>query len=104
MVMPECPGDHRLRFGMWFGPDPAPEKPVAEADFTGTNADPAALQEFLGHFKLCGEVGLRRGAVVACRDEPGRSRRSPPREHTCVEWKRQAAEIEDVVNSDGLRQ
>jgi len=55
MVMPECPGDHRLRFGMWFGPDPAPEKPVAEADFTGTNADPAALQEFLGHFKLCGK-------------------------------------------------
>jgi len=55
MVMPECPGDRRLRFGLWFGPDPAPEKPVGEADFTGTNADPAALQEFLGHFKLCGK-------------------------------------------------
>ena len=54
MVMPKC-GDTRLRFGMWFGPDPAPETPVAEADFTGTNADPAAIQAFLGHFKLCGK-------------------------------------------------
>lgn len=55
MVMPQCPGDSRLRFGMWFGPDPAPEKPVAEADFTGTPADPAALEQFLGHFRLCGK-------------------------------------------------
>ncbi|HEV2855424.1 MAG TPA: hypothetical protein VHC97_21710 [Thermoanaerobaculia bacterium] len=54
MVMPQCP-DSRMRFAMWFGPDPAPEKPVAEADFTGTNADPAAIEEFLGHFKLCGK-------------------------------------------------
>ena len=53
MVMPECPHDSRLRFGMWFGPDPAADKPVAEADFSGTNADPAAIQEFLGHFQLC---------------------------------------------------
>jgi hypothetical protein len=53
MVMPECPHDTRLRFGLWFGPDPAADKPVAETDFTGTNADPAAMQEFLGHFQLC---------------------------------------------------
>jgi hypothetical protein len=53
MVMPRC-GDRRLRFGLWFGPDPAPEKPVAEADFTGTAADPKAIAEFLGHFELCG--------------------------------------------------
>ncbi|MBW8876988.1 MAG: hypothetical protein JF614_18640 [Acidobacteria bacterium] len=53
MVMPQCPHDPRLRFGMWFGPDPDPEKPVAEANFSGTNADPAAIQEFLGHFQLC---------------------------------------------------
>ena len=53
MVMPSCT-DNRLRFGLWFGPDPAPEKPVAEVDYTGTNADPAAIAEFLGHFELCG--------------------------------------------------
>lgn len=55
MVMPRCPGDNRLRFALWFGPDPAPGTPVAEADFTGTNADPAAIQGFLGHFRLCGK-------------------------------------------------
>ena len=55
MVMPQCPGDSRLRFGMWFGPDPSPGTPVAEADFTGSNADPAAIQGFLSHFKLCGK-------------------------------------------------
>ncbi len=55
MVMPQCPGDSRLRFGMWFGPDPAPGTAAAEADFTGSNADPAAIQAFLGHFKLCGK-------------------------------------------------
>lgn len=54
MVMPKC-GDKRLRFGMWFGPDPSPGTPVAEADFTGTNADPEAIQAFLGHFRLCGK-------------------------------------------------
>jgi hypothetical protein len=53
MVMPRC-SDDRLRFGLWFGPDPAPEKPIAEADYTGTAADPAAIAEFLGHFELCG--------------------------------------------------
>ena len=54
MVMPRCK-DNRLRFGMWFGPDPSPTTPVAEADYTGTNADPAAMQAFLEHFKLCGK-------------------------------------------------
>jgi len=53
MVMPEC-SDSRLRFGLWFGPDPAPDKPVNEADYAGTNADPAAIQEFVRHFELCG--------------------------------------------------
>jgi hypothetical protein len=53
MAMPQC-SDGRLRFGVWFGPDPAPDKPINEADYTGTNADPAAIQEFLGHFQLCG--------------------------------------------------
>jgi hypothetical protein len=46
MVLPEC-ADDRLRFGIWMGPPPAGD------DYTGTPADPAALQEFLGHFRLC---------------------------------------------------
>jgi len=53
MVMPRC-ADSRLRFGIWFGPDPSPEKPVAEADYAGTAADPAAIADFLSHFELCG--------------------------------------------------
>ncbi len=55
MVMPMCPHDPRLRFAMWYGPDPAPDKPVAEADYSGSAADPAAIQEFVGHFRLCGK-------------------------------------------------
>jgi hypothetical protein len=53
MVMPDC-GKGRLRFGLWFGPDPSPDQPVKEADYAGTSADPAKVQEFLNHFKLCG--------------------------------------------------
>ncbi|HEY4573730.1 MAG TPA: hypothetical protein VIJ26_07205, partial [Thermoanaerobaculia bacterium] len=58
MVLPQCPDD-RLRFGIWIGPAPAGSegKPVAEADYQGTAADPAAMQEFLGHFRLCGGKG-----------------------------------------------
>jgi hypothetical protein len=53
MVMPDC-GKGRLRFGLWFGPDPAPETPVNEASYAGSAADPAQVQQFLSHFKLCG--------------------------------------------------
>jgi len=58
MVLPEC-GDNRLRFGVWIGPAPVATpaagagKPVNPINYTGTPADPAALQEFLGHFRLC---------------------------------------------------
>lgn len=54
MVMPAC-GKGRLRFGLWFGPDPAPDTPVKEADYTGSAADPAQVQQFLNHFQLCGK-------------------------------------------------
>lgn len=53
MVMPECPNDKRVRFGFWYTPDPSGGKPVAEADFKGTSADPEAIKGFLGHFELC---------------------------------------------------
>lgn len=54
MVMPECPNDNRMRFGVWITPDPQSGKPLAEADYSGTGADPAGISEFLGHFDLCG--------------------------------------------------
>jgi hypothetical protein len=53
MILPECPDD-RLRFGVWIGPDPQAGKPVAEASYAGTSADPAAMHDFLSHFELCG--------------------------------------------------
>jgi len=49
----DCPGDKRARMGVWFVPDPAPGRPNAEVDLTGTNGDPAMIREFLGHFELC---------------------------------------------------
>lgn len=48
-----CPGDSRVRFGLWFGPDPDRDKPKEELDLKGTPADPAAITDFLGHFELC---------------------------------------------------
>lgn len=57
MVMPECKNDDRMRFGIWITPDPEPGKPVAEANYAGSGADPAAIQEFLGHFEMCGGKG-----------------------------------------------
>lgn len=53
-VLVRCPGSSRLKLGMWFGDDPSPEAAGAELDLAGTTADPAALAEFLGHFRLCG--------------------------------------------------
>jgi hypothetical protein len=55
MLMPDCPGDKRVRFGFWFTPDETEGKPVAEADFKGTSADPEAIKDFLGYFEVCPE-------------------------------------------------
>ena len=50
----DCPGDDRWqRMGIWFVPDPAPGTPAAELDWTGTPADPAAIEALLAHFELC---------------------------------------------------
>lgn len=54
MLLFDCAGDDRLRLGLWFGPDPAPDLSPAEADLSGTPADPAAMRALLGHFVLCG--------------------------------------------------
>jgi len=53
LVLVECRDDPRNRVAIWFGPDPAPDLPVAETDFSGTPADPEALAAFMGHFRLC---------------------------------------------------
>jgi len=53
MVLPQCPDD-RLRFGIWIGPDPQAAKPVAQANYAGTAADPQTIHDFLDHFQLCG--------------------------------------------------
>lgn len=53
MMLVECPGDRHTRFGILFGPDPAPETAVAEADWTGTPADPAEIAAFTGYFDFC---------------------------------------------------
>lgn len=51
----DCPGDDSWhRIGVWFAPDPAPELPAAEVDWSGGPGDPAAIADFLGRFELCG--------------------------------------------------
>ena len=53
LLLVDCPQDERMRMGIWFGPDPDPQAPVATANFEGTPADEKALTAFLGHFQLC---------------------------------------------------
>jgi hypothetical protein len=53
MLMPDCPDDGRLRFGLWFGPDPAPGEPSDKLNLAGTNADPQAIRDFASHFRFC---------------------------------------------------
>jgi hypothetical protein len=48
-----CPGSKRMRVGIWTHPDPYEELPVEEADYTGTNADPERIREFVSHFDFC---------------------------------------------------
>lgn len=53
MAMIQCPDDHRIRLGIWFGPDPTEGESLEEADLTGTPADEQALKGFLSHFDFC---------------------------------------------------
>lgn len=54
MMLFDCPGDGRVRVGIWFGPDPDPAKPKEEISLAGTNADPEAMKAFVSHFRVCG--------------------------------------------------
>ena len=53
MVLIECPEDERLRFGIWFGPDPDPEAAAGSPALLGTPADSAAIQSFMRYFNVC---------------------------------------------------
>lgn len=50
----DCPGGGWQRLGVWFAPDPAPQRAVAEVDWSGGPADPQAIADLLGRFELCG--------------------------------------------------
>ncbi len=51
LVLPKCSGsDARQRLAIWFCPDPAGD------DRTGSCGDPAAVREFMNHFRLCGST------------------------------------------------
>jgi hypothetical protein len=39
--------------GIWFGPDPSPDTPASDTDFSGTPADESAVREFMSHFHIC---------------------------------------------------
>jgi len=49
-----CTGSKRMRIGVWTTPDPNEGTPIAEADFSGTSADPERIGAFLSHFDFCG--------------------------------------------------
>ena len=51
-LLVECPEGSRLRAAMWFEPAP-PAVGGGGESHRGTPADPAALQRFLDHFRLC---------------------------------------------------
>ncbi|HUO87445.1 MAG TPA: hypothetical protein VM617_08630 [Thermoanaerobaculia bacterium] len=50
----DCPGGGWQRLGVWFAPDPAPDRPVSEVDWSGGPGDPEAIADLLGRFGLCG--------------------------------------------------
>jgi hypothetical protein len=53
-LLADCPGNDKIRLGIWFGPDVAPTpEPATPAAYAGTPADPAAIRQFAGHFQFC---------------------------------------------------
>lgn len=46
----ECPGDDKMRMGIWFGPDPGGS---GASRFAGSPADEEAIRRFTSHFSPC---------------------------------------------------
>jgi hypothetical protein len=54
LLLFECPDDdRRLRFGIWYAPDPRIESGDESASLTGTPADGAAVESFVAAFRPC---------------------------------------------------
>lgn len=53
LMLIDCSGDTKQRMGIWFGPDPSPDTPASDMDFSGTPADENAIRDFMSHFHLC---------------------------------------------------
>ena len=54
LLLFECPGDERrLRFGIWYAPDPRLEAGDPAASLAGTPADGAAVESFVSSFRPC---------------------------------------------------
>ncbi len=49
----ECPGQNRLRMGLWMAPDPAPGAPLGQLELKGTPVDPEAIRAFMSHLNPC---------------------------------------------------
>jgi len=52
----ECPGQERMRMGIWMAEDPDPSAPLEELDLKGTPADPEAIRAFMSHLNPCKEA------------------------------------------------
>ncbi|MCB1033961.1 MAG: hypothetical protein KDD47_09030 [Acidobacteria bacterium] len=53
IALVQCPGDHRLRVAIWHTPEPETGPTPEAAPLTGTPADAATLERFLGQFSFC---------------------------------------------------
>jgi hypothetical protein len=55
LLLFECSGDdRRLRFGIWYAPDPRQTTGDENASLEGTPADGAAVEAFVASFRPCG--------------------------------------------------
>jgi hypothetical protein len=53
LVLFQCPGSPRMRLGVWFTPDPAPDTKAGAAQLEGTPADKEAVERFMSYFHPC---------------------------------------------------